>query len=467
MKKRNLLTLTDSYKFSHAKQYPDGTQIVRSYFESRVGAKFEKTVFFGLQYLVKEYLAGVVVTKENIEEAEWLAKNHVGPNTFYRAGWEYILNKHEGRLPIEIRAVPEGFSVPEDNVLMTIENTDSNPGMTHWLTNFIETLLVQVWYPSTVASQSFEARNILLRHLNKSGTITNIDFMLNDFGVRGSTSMESAALGGLAHLISFKGTDNVPALIMARDYYGSGDEIVGFSVNASEHSTITSHGQSNELETYRRYFQDLYPSGIAACVADSWNVYEAARMWAGPLKEMLLERNGKAVFRPDSGDARLVDPTVIKILGRGFGLTKNKKGYYSLPMEKIGVIQGDGVDLNTIDEILTVMEDDHQLSSDNIIFGSGGALLQKLNRDTQRFAFKCSEIVVDGVARPVSKNPITDKTKRSKAGQLSLIKNKFGEFKTVPRVKNAERDILEVVFRNGHIFREQSFQDVRNIALND
>lgn len=460
MKNINAMGITDSYKLSHAPQYPDGTEYVRSYFEPRVGAKFDKTVFFGLQYIIKEYLVGKVVTEDWIDRMEWITNNHVGPNIFNREGWDYILKEHDGKLPIEIRAVPEGTPVPTSNVLMTVVNTDPK---CFWLTNYLETLLVQVWYPCTVASLSYEAKKMLLRHLVKSGTPENIDFMLHDFGVRGSTTPESAALGGLGHLINFKGTDNIPALIMGYDYYEC--DMAGFSVAASEHSTVTSHGQENELQTYIRYFRDVYPSGIAACVADSWNVYEAAKMWStGDLKDIILNRDGKAVFRPDSGEPKEVDPEVINILGKGFGFTTNDKGYNVLPTDKIGVIQGDGCNLTMMNEVLCTIEDEYNQSSDNIIFGMGGALLQKLDRDTQRFAFKCSEITVNGETRNVSKDPITDKGKKSKAGNLHLVRE-GDKFFTIPGPDGAiHGDILETVFKNGEITKEYTFDQIRQNA---
>lgn len=455
----NIITLTDSYKLSHAPQYPDKTEFVYSYFEPRIGAKFKETVFFGLQYILKEYLEGQVVTEEKINEAEEMSTLHLGPGVFNRSGWEHILKEHDGRLPVTINAVKEGLPVPESNVLMTVVNTDP---MCFWLTNALESLLVHVWYPSTVSSLSRAARKMLLGHLEKTGTPVNIDFMLHDFGFRGSAMSEAASIGGLAHLIHFMGTDNVPALKLGRDYYDC--NMAGFSVPASEHSTMTAHGRENELETFRRYFEDIYPKGIVACVSDSWDVYEAARMWAGPLKEMLLKRDGKAVFRPDSGEPKEVVPGIIKILGDGFGLTFNDKQFLSLPTNKIGVIQGDGCNLDMMNEVLMVMDKDYGYSADNVIFGMGGALLQKIDRDTQRFAFKCSEITVNGQRRDVSKSPITDNRKKSKAGRLSLIRDSDGNFQTVKQLDNREEDLLKPVFRNGQIIKTVTFEGVRLAA---
>ncbi|HEY6162703.1 MAG TPA: nicotinamide phosphoribosyltransferase domain-containing protein, partial [Bacteroidia bacterium] len=200
----NIMLLTDSYKLSHYKQYPQGTSQIYSYFESR-GGKFNEVVFFGLQYLLKSYLKGAVVTPEKVEEAEALYAKHFGsPSLFYKKGWEYILKKHGGKLPVRIKAVAEGTPVSVSNVMMTVENTDPK---CFWLTNFLETLLVQVWYPCSVATQSREIKKVLLKYLEQTGDTSLVDFKLHDFGFRGVSSVESASIGGAAHLMNFMGTD--------------------------------------------------------------------------------------------------------------------------------------------------------------------------------------------------------------------------------------------------------------------
>lgn len=238
----NLLLLTDSYKFTHYLQYPPDTQVVYSYFEPRLGGEYKEVVFFGLQYFLKRYLYGQVVTKEKIDEAEAIVNAHLGRQIFNRAGWQRILKHHGGRLPILIRAVAEGTVVPENNVLMTIENTDPQ---CYWLTNYLETLLVQVWYGCTTATISREMKKIIMDAMRRSGTETdeNVNFRLHDFGFRGVSSVESAAVGGAGHLVNFYGTDNVAALLLARNYYN--EPMAGFSIPAAEHSTITAWGINN------------------------------------------------------------------------------------------------------------------------------------------------------------------------------------------------------------------------------
>jgi nicotinamide phosphoribosyltransferase len=408
----NFILLTDSYKNSHDVQYPPGTTRVTSYFESRVGAKWDHTVFFGLQYLVRRYLQKPI-TKADVDEAESYFMSHMGG--FNRAKWDYIVEKHGGYLPLKIRAVPEGTVVPVSNVLMTVENTDD---ACYWLTNYAETLLVQAWYPSTVATQSRAMKAMILKYLVDTGTPELIDFKLHDFGCRGVSSMETAAIGGAAHLVNFKGTDTIPALQLLREYYY--EPMAGFSIPASEHSTITSWGEKGEVDAMRNMIKQYGDGSLYACVSDSFDIYRACdHHWGLQLHDEVLGANATLVVRPDSGDPKKVVPEVLNILWNRFGGTTNAKNYKVLN-PKVRVIQGDGIDVNTLDDILWHVKA-AGFSADNIAFGSGGGLLQKMNRDTQRFAFKCSQVVVNGVERDVFKAPISDHTKVSKAGRLELF----------------------------------------------
>lgn len=453
----NVCLLTDSYKVSHYKQYPPGTERVYSYFESRSGSVHPQTVFFGLQYFLKQYLMGAVVTKEAIDEAEEVYNAHFSGPVFNRAGWEHILNAHGGRLPVEIKAAPEGTVVNESNVLMTVENTDP---ACYWLTNYLETLLVQVWYPSTVATQSRAMKNVIKQHLAFNGDPGLIDFKLHDFGFRGVTCPEQAGLGCAAHLVNFKGTDTIAGLMLLRKFYG--EPMAGFSIPAAEHSTITSWGRENEVEACRNMLRQ-YPTGLVATVSDSYDIFNCcSNIWGGVLKEEVLARDGVLVVRPDSGDPPTVVCKVINLLGEKFGFTTNEKGYRVLH-PKVRVIQGDGIDYSMLQKILSVMSD-AGLSADNIAFGSGGGLLQKMNRDTQRFAFKCASAVVGGVERDVFKQPITDGGKKSKAGRMKLVYDNTGVhgpvLKTVPATDPRE-DQLRYVFRNGYLLIEDNLAAIR------
>lgn len=455
----NICWLTDSYKVSHYKQYPPGTTRVYSYFESRHGAVHPQTTFFGLQYWLKQYLVGSVVTQEKILQAERLFNAHFGGQVFNRGGWEYILKQHGGRLPIEIKAIPEGTVVSDSNVLMTVENTDPNA---FWLTNYLETLLVQVWYPSTVATQSRAMKKVILQSLTKTGDPGLIDFKLHDFGFRGVTCPEQAAIGGAAHLVNFQGTDNVAGLVLLSEFYH--EPCAGFSIPAAEHSTITSWGKDHEVDACRNMLTQ-YPAGLVATVSDSYDIFNCcANIWGGVLRRDVLARDGVLVVRPDSGDPPAVVVKVLEILGEKFGCTTNAKGYQVLH-PKVRVIQGDGIDFKMLSRILDAMQQ-AQWSADNISFGSGGGLLQKLNRDTQRFAFKCSSVTVGDEQRDVFKQPITDSGKRSKAGRLKLVYQDSADgavLTTVP-VTDPRPDQLQFVFRDGELLVDQTFALIRKTS---
>lgn len=448
----NICWLTDSYKVSHYKQYPPGTTRVYSYFESRSGSVHPQTTFFGLQYWLKQYLVGQVVTQKKIEQAEQLFNAHFGNKVFNRAGWEHILNEHGGRLPVEIKAAPEGTIIGESNVLMTVENTDPN---LYWLTNYLETLLVQVWYPSTVATQSRAMRQVILKSLAKTGDPSLADFKLHDFGFRGVTCPEQAAIGAAAHLVNFKGTDTVAGLVLLNQFYH--EPCAGFSIPAAEHSTITSWTRDHEVDACRNMLTQ-YPTGLVAVVSDSYDVFNCcANIWGGVLREEVLSRDGVLVIRPDSGDPPSVVLKVLEILGEKFGTTHNSKGYKVLN-PKVRVIQGDGIDFKMLGLILDHINN-AGWSADNIAFGSGGGLLQKLNRDTQKFAFKCSSATVNDQERDVFKQPVTDGGKKSKAGRLKLV-SQDGILTTVPAT-DPRPDHLQFVFRNGELLVDQTLADIR------
>jgi nicotinamide phosphoribosyltransferase len=451
----NIILQTDSYKFSHAKQYPPNTTKVYSYFESR-GGEFPATVFFGLQYYLKHYLEGVRVTKEKIDEAEAIINEHMGRKMFNRVGWEHILTHHAGRLPVSIRAVPEGTLVPTQNVLMTIENTDP---ACWWLTNYLETMLVQTWYPTTVCTLSYNIKKLIGYYLDRTGDPAGLPFKFHDFGYRGVSSQESAAIGGAAHLVNFMGTDTVAGLMLAREFYGAG--MAGYSIPAAEHSTITSWGKEHEVDAFANMLEQ-YPEGLVAVVSDSFDIFNACSdLWGKQLRDRVLSRNGTVVIRPDSGEPTIVVCKVLDLLGQAFGYEENDKGYKVLNPH-VRIIQGDGIDYGMTKDILTAMRS-KDWSADNIAFGCGGSLLQKLNRDTQSFAFKCSFVEVNGEQRDVYKDPITDNGKVSKRGRLKLITKQIGGKPGgyITMRADQETDELVEVFRDGKVLVEWTFDDVR------
>lgn len=456
MIENNILLKTDSYKFSHYLQFPPGSQYVHSYLESRGGTISDETIFFGLQYYLKKYLEGCVVTKEMVDEASDLVAAHMGPGLFNRTDWMYIVDKHKGRLPVEIRAIPEGTRVNVSNALVTIINTDPR---CYWLPNYLETLLLKVWYPITVATLSRKIKELIFSFLERTGDPSTIDFKLQDFGYRGVSSEESAALGGASHLLNFKGTDTIAGILMLRKYYDA-EEMPGFSIPASEHSTITSWGEEHEVDAFENMLIK-YPDGLVAVVSDSYDIFKACSdLWGTKLKKQIENRNGTLVIRPDSGDPASTVLKVLHILEDKFGCECNSKGYKVLP-RFIRVLQGDGVNYHSIREILRCMES-HSFSADNIGFGMGGALLQTLNRDTFKFAFKASAIMIDGTWRDVYKHPVTDVGKESKRGLLALSYLGESQFVTVRKDPNENyfSDRLTPVFRDGILLKNYKFTEV-------
>ena len=460
---KNIILNTDSYKVSMFKQYPVGTTGVYSYIESR-GGRYDQTVFFGLQAFIKEYLLEPI-TQADIDIADEILTAHGEP--FNRSGWEYILSNHAGYLPVVIRAVPEGTVVPVSNVLATIENTDPE---CFWLTTWLETALLRaVWYPVTVATQSHKIKQVILDALEKTGDPTTIDFKLHDFGARGVSSQESAGIGGASHLINFMGTDTISGVLFAREYYNAG--VAGFSIPAAEHSTITSWGRDGEVDAYRNMLnQFAKPGAILAVVSDSYDIYNAVdKLWGEELRQQVIDSGATVVIRPDSGDPDVVCRQLVQKLDAKFGSTVNSKGFKVL--NNVRLIQGDGVNEHTIRCILGSFQV-YGYSADNIAFGMGGALLQILDRDTQRFAMKCSSAKINSVWVDVQKDPITDSGKRSKAGRVTLWTNSGGEFAsgvTAPtgwtdRGIGGWTEALEEVYRDGKLVKEITFEQVRQNA---
>jgi nicotinamide phosphoribosyltransferase len=455
----NIILNVDSYKVSMKWQYPAGTTGVYSYIESR-GGRYDRTVFFGLQAFIKEYLLEPI-TQADIDVADEILTAHGEP--FNRAGWQYILDKHMGYLPVVIRAVPEGSVVPVRNVLATIENTDPE---CFWLTTWLETALLRaVWYGTTVATQSYTIKQVIIDYLEKTGDPTTIDFKLHDFGARGVSSLESAGIGGAAHLVNFMGTDTITGILFAREYYGAG--IAGFSIPAAEHSTITSWGRDGEVDAYRNMLnQFAKPGSILAVVSDSYDIYNAAeKLWGEELRQQVIDSGATVVIRPDSGDPVGVNRLLVEILGQKFGYTTNSKGFKVL--NNVRLIQGDGINELTVRSILGAFMA-MGWSADNIAFGMGGALLQIVDRDTQKFAMKASSACINGRWVDVVKDPITDAGKKSKAGRITLWQSGREYFSSVEKPRTwtdygvgDATEVLEEVYRNGRLVKEITFDEVR------
>lgn len=450
----NIIKQTDSYKPSHGNLYVPRTSKIHSYCESR-GGKYPKTVFFGLQYYLMKYLAGVQVTAEKIEAADRFWTAHLGPGVFDRSKWEYILKTHDGKLPIRIEALPEGFVSPVSTALFNIENTDPH---CFWLTNHCETLLMKTWYPITIATQSYHIKKDVLKALERSGTPSMIDFKVHDFGYRGVSSEETAAIGGAAHLLSFMGSDTAAGLDFLMEYYSA--QMPGFSIPATEHSIMCSFGNAeHEIQAMENVLAK-YPKGLVACVSDTWDIFHAcSQHWGTTLKEKVLSRDGTLVIRPDSGDPYEVVPKCLDILWEKFGGTY-VKGYKVLDPH-VRMIQGDGMNPESIPLLYNVIM--HRgFSADNLAVGSGGGLLQTVNRDTQKFAIKASAALVGNEWIDIYKEPITDPGKKSKKGRLTTI-IRDNQVYTVQQSYNmpGARNAMVPVFENGEILRKWSLNDIK------
>lgn len=450
----------DSYKTSHFLQYPSNSEIVSSYIEARVDRE-EQLLFFGLQAFLKEYLSQKI-TLDDIQEAKEIILAH--GLYFNQDGWLRILHKHGGRLPLAVRALPEGTIVPGSVPMVQLNNTDAE---LPWLTSYFETALLRaVWYPTTVASLSREIRKTIQFWLKETSNNEDVEFKLVDFGARGASSLETAAIGGAAHMLSFQSTDNIAAIVWLRKHYGA--NMPGFSIPAAEHSTITAWTKERETEAYENMLKK-FGSGAVAVVSDSYDIFNAVRnIWGERLRDQVLQMDGALVIRPDSGIPHEVVVECLKIMDEKFGSVLNSKGYRVLT-DKVRLIQGDGVNNKSIHRILQ-QASLAGYSAENVTFGMGGALLQKMDRDTYKFAQKASAIRVAGKWVDVYKDPITDSGKRSKKGVQAVVIDSSDGLPVSKRkslVKHPEKDIMVEVFRNGEILVEESFQKIRNRSLGD
>lgn len=465
-----LILATDSYKISQWLQYPEGYTNMYSYIESR-GGEHPDAMFFGLQIFIKKYLLQPI-TKQDVEFAKIMMDAHLGPDIFNYEGWMSIVEKFDGNLPIRIRAVKEGSVIPVKNALVTVENTEEGYG---WLTSYLETsLLREVWYATTIATYSYECKKVIYDYLLKTSDDpdANITFALHDFGYRGVSSDESAQTGGLAHLINFKGSDTMAALVAACEYYNATGP-VGYSVIAAEHSTMCANADAENKNDYKsaermvgilEERQKKYGGfNIVAAVADTYDVYRFAKQFIGTdLKERIINSGGRFVVRPDSGNPEIVPVTIVKLLMETFGYTINSKGYKVLP-SCIRVLQGDGINLQSIKNICRNASLE-QLSIENFVFGCGGKLLQAHDRDEMKFAMKGSAIKVNGIWKDIFKDPITDSGKQSKKGRITTVRDlNSGKIytKRINEMLSNEEDLLYTYFENGQLTIDLDFESVR------
>jgi nicotinamide phosphoribosyltransferase len=450
---RNIITNTDTFKNVHYNLFAPGMEYMSAYVEAR-GGEFPVSVFVGLQAFIREYLM-TPLTLEDIDEAESVAREQGYP--FGRDRWLGILADHDGYLPIEIEAVPEGTVLPVKNVLLQIVNTDPKYP---WVANYFETALLRaIWYPTTVATVAWltkqQARNSMAATSDRPELV---ETMLHDYGARGVSSTESAALGSLASLVSYSQTDTMPGVVAARKYYNA--DFAGRTSPNVEHAVISSWGRDREVDAIRNIITTYDQHGAVVVLTDTYDHENCVRNILGKeLRQLVIDFPGVVVVRPDSGDPVMVTADTIGWLMEDFGFTVNSKGFKVLP-PYLRVVQGDGLTRDLVTDIFIELER-RGFATENAAIGFGGGLLQQVNRDTMAFAQKVNAVMVDGEWRNIQKKPSGNTLKHSKAGRLALTRDASGEYITVPRhTISPEENLLEVVFRNGKLIKKHDFHEL-------
>lgn len=458
----NRVMLSDSYKYSHYLQYPRGTVNMYDYAEARSLKEYDKTLFFGLQMMWKKYFTKKITIKE-VDEASMYAKAHGIP--FNLKGWKRIVRKYKGRLPVTIKAVPEGTVIPNKMVLFTVELTINDKEI-FWLPSWLETFLMKVWYTCNVATRSYFVKEMLLEQGKLTSENPFADFQFHNFGDRGSSSVESAAFGGVAHLACFKGTDNFNCLRYAHLLMNEPIENIAYSIAASEHSSTTAWTKDGEFDMIMNHLENNKGNPLMASVADSYDVFNFTdKVTSGEFKRKIeSDEYPKFIERPDSGYAPDIISEMLNIHEKNeVKFTENSKGYKTF--DKYGFIWGDGIKMNTMIDILSTLRL-RMYSAENQAFGSGGWLMQQHDRDTLGFAIKCSNITLeDGSEIEVYKDPITDPGKKSKKGKVTTYFNRAIDEFFVDIIGNESigcPEVLETVIENGILIKEVTLSEVRN-----
>ena len=480
----NALTMIDGYKLDHRRQYPAKTEYVYSNWTPR-GTRIpdiKEVVFVGLQYFLDKYLGEefgkffAADVDEVCDAYERRVNSYLGPNSI---GSEHIRELHAlGYLPLEFKALPEGTATPLRVPMLTVENT--HPDFA-WLVNYLETIMsASLWLPMTSATLAKRMRQLFESYAEKTGSpMEFVDWQGHDFSMRGMGGFEAGQLSGMGHLTQFTGTDTIPAIEFVETYYkpASDDYLIGGSVAATEHSVMCAGGEDDEYETYKRIL-DLYPAGIVSVVSDTWDLWKVVTETVPALYNQIMERDGKLVIRPDSGnpaDILCGDPNagihqpaykgVVELLWETFGGTITETGHKLLDSH-IGVIYGDAINFDRATEILQRLEE-KGFASANVVFGMGSYGYQYQTRDTFGFAMKATNVVIDGVEKPIFKDPVTDSgTKKSLRGRVAVHKhNVTGELVAIDGVQKGTwedtQSLLTTVWKDGKFVRRYTFEEVR------
>lgn len=488
--KMNPILAIDGYKVSHRAQYPQGTTRVYSNFTPRSDRFFQspladgKMVFFGLQGFLQWFLVDLFndaffarPEEEVVNEYKQVMDSYLGPDA---VAVDHIRDLHRlGYLPLHIKALDEGTKVPMKVPVLTITNTQ--PAF-FWLVNYLETVLsAELWKASTNATIAHHYRKICARWAEKTcSDLSHLDFQCHDFSFRGMSGLQDTMQAGCGHLISFKGTDSIPSLLYARDYYTDGKPcFIGASIPATEHSVMCMGERDSEIDTFRRLIADLYSRGFVSIVSDTWDYWQVLTVYTRELKETIMQREGRVVFRPDSGDpveilcgtgadddtrsARTPEEKgSVEVLWEIFGGTLNEKGYKVLDPH-VGLIYGDSITLARANEILRRLEA-KGFASSNVVFGVGSFTYQYNTRDTFGFAMKATWGEVNGEGRMIFKEPKTDNgLKRSARGLLRVERDERGELALFDgqTEEQEQQGELKTRFLDGRLYRTEHLEQIR------
>lgn len=474
---------SDSYKQFHHIMYPDGITKLYSNGTPRSFKHLgcDKAVFFGLQYYIKKYLIEDWNKNFFSRDLDSVLMEYKRFHKYFSGTdvtTEHIAKLHKlGYMPVEIKALPEGSLVGEKIPFYTIINTHDDFA---WLVNFLETQMsAAIWHPTVVATIGRMYRELLNKWAIKTtGSTDGVEWQGHDFSMRGLSTLDAVISNQMGWLLSFNGTDSIPAVYGVEKYYNANieEEMIAASVPATEHSVMTSYGKESEIDAFRRILS-LFPSGIVSIVSDSFDLWKVCTTFVKELKNEILSRDGKLVIRPDSGDPvdiicgdgfyqglnRPAGAGVVELLWDVFGGTINDNGYKVLDSH-IGVIYGDSITLDRANEICKRLEA-KGFASTNVVLGVGSYTMQYNTRDSIGFAVKSTWCEVNGEEREIFKDPITDNgLKKSAKGLLCVLKDENGEFYLKDQCTKEEENLgeLQTVFKDGKLIKDLTFNEIKN-----
>lgn len=482
----NPLLLTDGYKVDHKRQYPDGTTLVYSNWtprKSRIDG-INEVVFFGLQYFLKKYIIQDFnlyffnqPKEEVVKKYARRINNYLGEN---QVGTKHIEDLHDlGYIPMVFKALPEGTGVPIRVPMFTMYNTI--PAF-FWLTNYFETLLSAViWLPCNSATIAKEYRKVLDKYAAETSSMPEfVDWQGHDFSMRGMGGIEAAVTSAAGHLLSFTGSDTIPAIDFFEEYYNanSDTELIAGSVAATEHSVMCMGTTEGEYETFKRLICEVYPKGIVSIVSDTWDLWKVLTDYLPRLKDEIVSREGKVVVRPDSGDPVDIicgNPNgkteqekkgVIELLWDVFGGTINAKGFKEL-VPQIGAIYGDSITVTRATAICERLKA-KGFASTNVVLGIGSFTYQYNTRDAFGFAMKATYGEVNGEGRAIFKDPITDDGTKKSAKGLMKIELVDGQYTLTDEMswEEEQKGELKEVFRDGKLLIDRSLSEIRSQVKN-